>query len=72
MANPIFNALGGSMQGPIGNMQQMIQSFTQFKNTFKGDPKQTVMNMINSGQISQEQLNKAQQMARQFQQIIPR
>ena len=55
---------------PFNNMQQMIQQFNNFKNTFKGDPKQTVMNMVNSGQISQEDLNKAQMMAQQFQKLL--
>lgn len=71
MPNPLFNALGGgAMPGPFGNMQQMIQSFKQFRQTFQGDPKQTVMNMVNSGRISQSQLNMAQQMASQFQDMF--
>lgn len=71
MANPLYGALGGGqMPGPFGNFQRMMQQFNQFRNTFKGDPKQTVMNMVNSGQISQAQLNQAQQMARQFQQMM--
>ena len=71
MPNPIFNALGGGqMPGPFGNMQRMMQQFQQFRATFQGDPKETVMRMVNSGQISQDQLNQAQQMARQFQQMM--
>lgn len=71
MTNPLFSALGGgSMPGPFGNMQQMVQSFKQFRQTFQGDPKQTVMNMVNSGRISQSQLNMAQQMASQFQDMF--
>lgn len=52
---------------PMGNMQQMIQQFNQFKNTFKGNPRDTVMQLVNSGKISQSQLNMAQEMAKQFQ-----
>ena len=71
MPNPLFNALGGGqMPGPFGNFQQMMQQFNQFRQTFQGDPKQTVMNMVNSGAISQQQLNQAQQMARQFQRMM--
>lgn len=71
MANPLFQSLGGNMMpGPFGNFQRMMQQFQQFKNTFTGDPKQTVMNMVNSGKISQAQLNQAQEMARQFQQMM--
>ena len=67
MANPLFQAMGGNkMPGAMGNMQQMFQQFQQFKNSFKGNPRDTVMQMVNSGRISQEQLNMAQQMAKQF------
>ena len=53
--------------GPVNNnLMSMIQQFNQFKNSFKGNPRDTVMQMVNSGRISQEQLNMAQQMAKQF------
>lgn len=70
MNNPFVPMANAPMPGPFGNMQQMMQQFNQFRNTFKGDPRQTVMNMVNSGAISQQQLNQAQQMARQFQQMM--
>lgn len=41
--NPLFNALGGGqMPGALGNFQQMMQQFQQFKATFQGDPEQEV------------------------------
>ena len=56
---------------PMNNpMLNMINQFKQFKNTFTGNPKDTVMQMVNSGKISQEQLNQLQQMAQQFQGIL--
>ena len=71
MNNPFVPMANAPMPGPFGNFQQMIQSFNQFKNSIGNiDPKQTVMNMVNSGQVSQSQLNQAQQMARQFQQMM--
>ena len=72
MPNPVFNAIGNNMQmpGPFGNFQTMLQQFNNFRRTFSGDPKQTVMQMVNSGKISQSQLNQAQQMAQQFQQMM--
>lgn len=71
MPNSIFQAMGGgNLPGPFGNMQQMIQQFNQFRQTFTGDPKQKVMEMLQNGSITQEQLNQAQQMARQFQQMM--
>lgn len=69
MSNPLFNVLGGGM--PQGNGQmQMIQQFMQFKQNFKGDPKAEVEKMLQSGRISQQQLNQVQQMAGQFQHML--
>lgn len=72
MANPLMQAMGGTPQmgGPFGNMQRMMQQFQQFKQQFSGDPKQKVQEMLNSGQLSQSQLNQAMQMAKQFQQFL--
>nr|DAO71345.1 MAG TPA: Protein of unknown function (DUF2680) [Bacteriophage sp.] len=67
--NPLFNALGGGMPQGNGPMQ-MIQQFMQFKQNFKGDPKAEVQKMLQSGKISQQQLNQVQQMAGQFQNLL--
>lgn len=69
MSNPLFNALGGEMPQGNGPMQ-MIQQFVQFKQNFKGDPKAEVEKMLQSGRISQQQLNQVQQMAGQFQHML--
>ena len=69
MSNPLFNALGGGMPQGNGPMQ-MIQKFMQFKQNFKGDPKEEVQKMLQSGKISQQQLNQVQQMAGQFQSLL--
>ena len=49
---------------------QMLQQFRQFKNNFRGDPRQAVMNMLAQGQINNEQLQRVMQMARQMQGIL--
>lgn len=57
----------------LGNMQSnanMIQQIMQFKNTFTGDPKQAVMNMLNSGKITNPQLQQAMQMAKQIRPLL--
>lgn len=64
MSNPLFNLMGNNINNPI------IQQFRQFKNSYTGDPKQQVQNMLNSGQISQEQYNNAVKMANQLQNIL--
>ena len=69
MSNPLFNALGGGMPQGNGPMQ-MMQQFMQFKQNFKGDPKAEVQKMLQSGKISQQQLNQVQQMAGQFQNLL--
>lgn len=69
MSNPLFNVLGGGMPQGNGPMQ-MIQQFMQFKQNFKGDPKAEVEKMLQSGKISQQQLNQVQQMAGQFQRML--
>ena len=68
MSNPLFNMLGGNNQ--FGNMGGLIQQFQQFKNNFKGDPRQQVQQMLNSGQITQEQYNRAVQQANALQKIL--
>lgn len=70
MANPIFNALGGG--APMSNFGVMMQSFNQFASAFKGDPRQKVQELLNSGRMSQDQFNQLQNMARQFQSMMPR
>lgn len=64
MSNPLFNMLGNAM--PQNEMSQMMQQFQQFKQTLNGNPKQMVMDMLNSGKISQADLNGAQEFAQQF------
>ena len=61
MTNPLFNLLGGN-QLP-SNMQNLLQQLQQFKNTFQGDPRQQVQQLLNSGKVSQQQYNQAVQMA---------
>lgn len=52
------------------NPMQMVQAFNNFRKNFSGDPKQTVMQLVQSGQMSQNQLNQLQTMATQFQQMM--
>ena len=71
MANPLFNAIGGAqMPGTVGQFQNMVQQLRQFQQTFQGDPKAEVEKLVQSGKISQQQLNQMQQMAVQFRQLL--
>lgn len=66
--NPANN--GGHMLPMNSNFFQMVQQFKQWKQTFNGDPKKTVMDMVQAGKLSQEQLNTAQQIAQQIQGLM--
>ena len=71
MANPLFQALGGGkLPGPMGQFQQMVQQFNQFRANFQGDPQQEVQKLLQSGKMSQQQLDQLQAMARQFQGLL--
>lgn len=71
MANPFFKAMGGvQMPGPMGQFQQLMQQFNQFRANFQGDPKSEVEKLLQSGKISQNQLNQIQTMAKQFESFL--
>lgn len=65
MSNPLFQALGGRQQ------PNMMEDFQRFMQQMQGkDPNQEIAKLLQSGRISQQQLNQAQQMARQFQSMM--
>ena len=65
MSNPLFQMMQN--QNPMNSLLQRFQSFQQ---TFKGDPKQQVQQLLNSGRVSQQQYNNAVQLAQQFQRML--
>ena len=60
------------MFNPFINMAQTMQQFQQFKQNFQGDPQQQLQQMLNSGQITQSQLNKIIPLAHQMYQMMSR
>ena len=67
MANPLFNILNGGNR-PGNGAGNMLQQFQQFKQRMQGvNPQEEVQRLLQSGKISQSQLDKAQQMAQQMQ-----
>ena len=60
MSNPLFNALGG-------NQPNMMSDFQKFMQQMQGrNPNEEIAKLLQSGRVSQQQLNQAQQMAQQF------
>ena len=49
---------------------QMLQQFQQFKAIFQGDPKAEVDKLLQSGVMSQQELNQLQTMAKQFEHLF--
>lgn len=69
--NPLFNMFG-NQQGPFNNMNNVIDQFNQFQSTFQGDPKHKVQELLNSGQMTQNQFNQLSNMAQMFQALLGR
>ena len=68
MNNPLFGMLGGMQQNGMNN--GLLQRFQQFQQQFRGDPRQQIQQMLNSGKISQDDYNRAVQMANQLQKML--
>lgn len=65
MANPFFNAMGGS-GSPQGGPMNIMQAFQQFMQQNQGkNPNEMIQQLLSSGRLNQQQLNQAQQMAKQ-------
>lgn len=62
--NPLYNEMQNNQPG------NMLQRFQQFRQNFKGNPQEQVQQLLNSGKVSQEQYNRAVQMAQQFQRMF--
>lgn len=54
----------------MNNFFNVMQSFQQFRQNFRGNPQQQIQQMLNSGKVSQSQYNNAVQMAQQFQRML--
>lgn len=61
--NPILNIMQPAMPG-------ILQQLQQFRQTFRGDARQQVQQLLNSGRVTQDQYNRAVQMAQQIQQMM--
>jgi hypothetical protein len=61
MSNPLFNQMTGN---------GLLQQLQQFAQSIKGDPRQQIQQMLNSGKISQQQYNDAVQKAQSLQKML--
>lgn len=61
MSNPLYSSM---------NQNNLLQRFQQFQKVFRGDPKEQVQQLLNSGRVTQTQYNQAVQMANQLQKLF--
>ena len=66
MPNPIYN----SMANQNNPFMQIMQEAQNLKNTFKGNPREEVQKLLNSGELSQTDFNKYLQIAQQVMQFM--
>lgn len=62
--NPLFQMMN---RAPANNPQALLSRFQQFRNSFSGNAQQQVQQLLNSGRVTQAQLNQAMQTAQQLQ-----
>lgn len=72
MANSILGSNNNMQPGSGANSlnPQIINQLNAFKKSYKGDPKQAVMQMLQQGRITNPQLQQAMQMAKQIQSML--
>ena len=63
MANSLFNQLNGGINT---NTNPLFNRIKQFQQTFSGNPQQMVQSMLNSGKVSQMQMNQYIQQANEL------
>ena len=62
---------GGQQQPQTNNsLVNMINQFNQFRKNFNGDPKAQVQQLLDSGQMTQQQFQQLSQAATQFQNMM--
>lgn len=70
MGNSLYSSIGNSSQNMPFNMQEITNRLNQFRQSFSGDPKAQVQQLLNSGRMSQSQYNQLSQMATQIQKML--
>ena len=74
MANPIYQSMYGQQPSFASTLQSLKQNPMQFlmqkkfniPQNISNDPNAIIQHLMNTGQVSQQQYNRASSMARQF------
>lgn len=60
-----------SLFNSIGNQNKnIIQQYREFRQMFKGDPAKVIQQKLQSGEITQQQIEQAKAMMSQFSQLL--
>ena len=65
--NPLYSQMQG---GGNNGMILFMNNFQRVRQSLRGDPRQQVQNLLNSGRVSQAQYDRAVQMANQIQRMM--
>lgn len=65
MANQLYEELRN-----VTPQNDFFSRLQQFKQNFRGNPQEQVQNLLRSGKVSQQQYDRAVQMAQQFQRML--
>lgn len=69
--NSVFNALNGNLMSMVGQLrnnpvQFLLQHHLNIPQEFANDPEGAIRHMVNSGQISRQQVDDAREYARRL------
>lgn len=73
--NPMFNRFQANQMpqgGMLGNISNLLAQFQQFRQNFQGNPEDKVRELLDSGQMSQDQFQQLSNMAEEFQKLLGR
>lgn len=70
MTNSLYQSIGNNSSNMPFNIQEISTRLNQFRQSFTGDPKAQVQQLLNSGRMSQAQYNQLSQMATQIQNML--
>lgn len=75
MGNPLFGNGGmgsNNIFNPFGGAMNFMKQFNQFRQGIQGNPQQMVQNMLQNGQMSQDQFTQLSNMANQIMPFVRR
>lgn len=69
MANSLYNSMMKKQQAN-SPFAQIMRDAQNFKNSFRGNPRDEVQKLLNSGQLSQADFNRYSQIAQKMMQMM--